>query len=117
VTERKQGLAQLTSQRIGRFAYFSNGVTAQRIGSFTTTELSGHVTDLLLNQQPKQQTLRKKTKLKTLIAIALFAASIVGASAQVHVNGYYRKDGTPVREHWRSSPDGIESNNWSYRGR
>jgi hypothetical protein len=58
----------------------------------------------------------RNTKVKTLIAIALFAASIVGAYAQVHVNSYYRSNGTYVREHYRSYPDGIESNNWSYRG-
>ena len=30
----------------------------------------------------------------------------------VHVKGYYRKDGTYVRPHIRSSPDGIKSNNY-----
>jgi hypothetical protein len=59
---------------------------------------------------------KEKPKVKTLIAIALFAASIVGVSARVHVNGYYRQNGTYVAPHWRSSPDGIESNNWSYQG-
>jgi hypothetical protein len=58
----------------------------------------------------------RNTKAKTLIAIALFAASIAGAYTQVHVNSYYRSNGTYVREHYRSYPDGIESNNWSYRG-
>ena len=42
--------------------------------------------------------------MRTLIAIALFVASIVGVSAQVHVNGYYRENGTYVQPHWRSSP-------------
>lgn len=30
----------------------------------------------------------------------------------VHVNRYFRKDGTPVRQHTRTLPDGIESNNF-----
>jgi len=36
--------------------------------------------------------------------------------AQVHVRGYFRKDGTYVAPHYRSSPDGIFSNNWSTYG-
>lgn len=41
----------------------------------------------------------------------LFCFSI--ASAQdVAVKGYYRKDGTYVRPHYRSAPDGIKSNNY-----
>lgn len=34
----------------------------------------------------------------------------------VHVDGYTRADGTPVREHWRTDPDGILQNNVSYHG-
>lgn len=47
-------------------------------------------------------------------AIALIGASI--ASAQVHVRGHYRQDGTYVRPHYRSAPDGNFSNNWSTKG-
>lgn len=36
--------------------------------------------------------------------------------AQVRVRGYTRKDGTYVSPHYRSSPDGIFSNNWSTKG-
>lgn len=36
--------------------------------------------------------------------------------AQVRVKGYYRKDGTYVRPHMRSNPDGNPYNNWSYPG-
>ena len=66
--------------------------------------------------RPKHQPEERKTKVKTLIAIALFAASIVGAMAQVHVTGYYRKDGTYVEPHWRSNPNSTTSDNWSTRG-
>lgn len=38
------------------------------------------------------------------------------ASAQVWVDDYYRSDGTHVEGHYRSEPDGIEENNWSYPG-
>jgi hypothetical protein len=34
----------------------------------------------------------------------------------VRVRGYTRKDGTYVAPHTRSRPDGIKSNNRSYRG-
>lgn len=33
----------------------------------------------------------------------------------VHVNSYDRSDGTHVHEHWRTLPDGIESNNISHK--
>lgn len=36
--------------------------------------------------------------------------------ADVHVNGYTRKDGTYVQPHYRSSPDGDFGNNWSTLG-
>lgn len=36
--------------------------------------------------------------------------------AQVKVKGYYRKDGTYVKPHYRSNPDGNPYNNWSYPG-
>jgi len=34
----------------------------------------------------------------------------------VFVRSYTRADGTPVREHWRSAPDGDPLNNWSTKG-
>jgi hypothetical protein len=37
-------------------------------------------------------------------------------NGDVGVRGYYRKDGTYVRPHYRSKPDGIKSNNYSYPG-
>jgi len=38
------------------------------------------------------------------------------SSTDVWVSGYYRKDGTYVMGHWRSSPDGNPYNNWSFPG-
>ncbi len=38
------------------------------------------------------------------------------SSGIVHVDGYYRSDGTYVQPHWRTSPDGNLYNNWSYSG-
>ena len=35
---------------------------------------------------------------------------------QVYVKGYYRKDGTYVKPHYRSNPDGNPYNNWSFPG-
>jgi hypothetical protein len=34
----------------------------------------------------------------------------------VHVNGYYRKDGTYVNGHYRSSPNSSFGDNWSTKG-
>lgn len=55
----------------------------------------------------------------TLLAFATFIfVSVLPADAggSVRVRGYYRKDGTYVRPHYRSAPDGIFSNNWSTKG-
>ncbi len=38
----------------------------------------------------------------------------VSSGGTVHIRGYMRKDGTYVRPHTRSAPDGIKSNNRSY---
>lgn len=35
--------------------------------------------------------------------------------ADTYVNGYYRKDGTYVQPHYRSSPDSSYNNNWSVK--
>jgi hypothetical protein len=37
-------------------------------------------------------------------------------NALVYVKGYYRKDGTYVQPHYRTDPDGIPYNNFSYPG-
>jgi hypothetical protein len=50
-----------------------------------------------------------------LYGLAAIAATTT-ASAQVHVNGYTKKDGTYVAPHYRSSPDGNPYNNYSTLG-
>ena len=51
------------------------------------------------------------------ILTCIFIASIaIIASADVWVEPYRRKDGTPVRGHRRSNPDGNPYNNWSFPG-
>jgi hypothetical protein len=37
-------------------------------------------------------------------------------AGDVHVGGYYRRDGTYVAPHWRSAPDGNPYNNYSFPG-
>src|SRR5262249_15067893 len=39
-----------------------------------------------------------------------------GYGNDVHVDGYYRSNGTYVQPHYRSAPDGDPSNNWSTEG-
>lgn len=49
----------------------------------------------------------------------VFAAALVmldSADAQVRVSGYTRKDGTYVRPHYRSNPNGNFYDNWSTKG-
>lgn len=47
------------------------------------------------------------------IAFAVVCALTASAFAQVHVDGYTRRDGTYVAPHYRSSPDSSYNNNWS----
>ena len=53
--------------------------------------------------------------MRQLVLLVCLAAGS-SASAQVWVRDYYRDDGTHVEGHYRSEPDGIEENNWSYPG-
>lgn len=47
-----------------------------------------------------------------LAAVAATLASAAAVADDVHVDGYYRDDGTYVRPHVRSSPDDSISNNY-----
>lgn len=38
------------------------------------------------------------------------------STGDVHVKGYYKKDGTYVAPHYRSHPDHSYNNNWSVKG-
>jgi len=51
-------------------------------------------------------------KLLIVILITLFFVPTLFAEKRVAVKGYYRKDGTYVRPHYRSAPDGDKSNNY-----
>ncbi|MED4285493.1 hypothetical protein P4679_26560 [Priestia megaterium] len=57
----------------------------------------------------------EKISLAVMLALGLFV-STSQAEADVSVKGYYRKDGTYVRPHMRSDPDGNFENNWSTKG-
>jgi hypothetical protein len=53
---------------------------------------------------------------KVLLAIALTIGALSAsqqADADMWVRGYYRSNGTYVRPHYRSDPDGYFYNNWS----
>jgi hypothetical protein len=52
----------------------------------------------------------------TFCAITVFFLCFQITNAAVRVRGYYRKDGTYVRPHYRSNPDGNFGNNWSTTG-
>jgi len=45
-------------------------------------------------------------------ALVLVFFSVAAFAGDVFVRGYYRKDGTYVRPHIRSSPDGFKWNNY-----
>jgi hypothetical protein len=50
------------------------------------------------------------------IGIAMLLGSECALGGDVSVRGYHRKDGTYVRPHMRSAPDGRFENNWSTYG-
>lgn len=52
-------------------------------------------------------------KLALLVTAILFAAPTF---AQVHVDGYTRRDGTYVQPHYRSSPNSTVTDNYSFKG-
>lgn len=52
----------------------------------------------------------------TVATILCFIGSAVAVNAAVHVKGYTKKDGTYVTPHYRSSPNGTKSDNWSTKG-
>jgi len=54
--------------------------------------------------------------MKKLLLSASLTLMAVLCFAQVHVSGYYRKNGTYVQPHMRSSPDSNPYNNYSYPG-
>ncbi len=55
-------------------------------------------------------------KLFLTVLAACILVPFISADAQVSVRGYYRKDGTYVRPHMRSSPNSTTLDNYSTRG-
>ena len=53
---------------------------------------------------------------KVVLAGALSLTIASPALADTFVHGYLRQDGTYVQPYWRSDPDGIPQNNFSYPG-
>lgn len=53
---------------------------------------------------------------KAVLAGALSLTIASPVLADIFVHGYMRGDGTYVQPHWRSDPDGIPYNNFSYPG-
>lgn len=52
-----------------------------------------------------------------ILLIAVMSLSFLGsASARTYVHGYYKKNGTYVKPHYRSDRDNSFSNNWSTKG-
>jgi hypothetical protein len=54
--------------------------------------------------------------MKKLILTLAFLLVATIALAEVYVNGYYRRDGTFVQPHYRSSPNSSKLDNWSSTG-
>jgi hypothetical protein len=46
------------------------------------------------------------------VSLVLFVP-IVAWSGETFVDGHFRKDGTYVQPHWRTTPDSSYNNNWS----
>lgn len=50
--------------------------------------------------------------MRKLLVVLSFCIATPTVMADVYVGGYYRSDGTYVRPHIRSNPDGIKWNNY-----
>ena len=70
------------------------------------------------NRSIYESSIRSSNNMQLIRTLILAAALLVGRSllADTRVNGYYRKDGTYVEQHWRSNPNSTTSDNWSTRG-
>jgi hypothetical protein len=51
-----------------------------------------------------------------LVLVVLLAIAVPAFADDTYVRGYTRRDGTYVRPHMRSAPDGNSYNNWSTKG-
>jgi len=58
----------------------------------------------------------KKFIILTILVLTILSLFMLAVQADVWVKGYYKKDGTYVKGHWRSSPDSDPTNNFSYPG-
>jgi len=58
----------------------------------------------------------KRIIILAILILIIFSLLLSFASADVWVNGYYKKNGTYVQGYWRSSPDSDPTNNFSYPG-
>jgi len=54
-----------------------------------------------------------KRLITILVVLAVVCGLVFPADAAVRVRGYFRSNGTYVRPHYRSNPDGNFWNNWS----
>lgn len=54
--------------------------------------------------------------IKSIILVVILGLFSMTSFADVSVNGYYRKDGTYVQPHDRSSPNNSTHDNWSTKG-
>lgn len=59
---------------------------------------------------------RRKNFLSALAAVLILTYAGLAFAGGVHVNGYFRSNGTYVQPHYRSAPDGNPYNNWSFPG-
>ena len=55
-------------------------------------------------------------KITMILAVLFLSVAFVGeAFADTYVRGYYKRDGTYVQPHYRSSPNKSYNDNWSVR--
>lgn len=55
-------------------------------------------------------------RLALVVGFWMIGVSTLEAQGRVRVRGYFRSDGTYVRPHYRTAPDGIPYNNYSFPG-
>ena len=57
-----------------------------------------------------------KRLISIVLAVIFVLTATLALAGSTYVRGYFRKDGTYVRPHWRTTPNHTRSDNYGYPG-
>ena len=80
------------------------------------SRVESNFVNLLFREISKADSSAKAEPNRGLLNCDGFLSKSNSSPSEVYVEGYYRRDGTYVSSHFRSSKDSTITNNWSYLG-